>query len=290
MPEDGICKKSHEEMMTEEELITAVRAAASLGIIKVRITGGEPLVKRNILSICHHVAEIPGIQDVCMTSNGILLPQMAAELRKAGVNRINISLDTLDPDQYHFMTRRGNVQEAVAGIEAALDAGFDQVKINAVLIGGFNDRHIPQLAQLTRIYPLDVRFIELMPMFDGGEFGPEAYIPARKVLEVLPELEEEVQDGGVARLYHLPGARGRIGLINPLSAHFCGECNRIRITADGMIKPCLHRDPEYSIKGLDEEQMKQQLIRAIAEKPQGHGELSSDQRSQAGRNMNQIGG
>ena len=235
-------------------------------------------------------AEVPGIEDVCITTNGTLLPEYAKDLKTAGVRRVNISLDTLDKEKYSYITRRNSLDAALAGIEAAVSAGFDKIKINAVLIGGFNDDEIPALAELTKRYPADVRFIELMPMHDGGEFGPDAYIPGQKVLDLLPELEEVSQDGGVARLYRLPGSYGNIGLINPLSRHFCGTCNRIRITADGQIKPCLHREAEYSITGMNEEQMVEQIRLAIGQKPEWYGELSAEARSHAGRNMNQIGG
>ena len=290
MPEDGVCKKRHEDMLTREEMLDAVKAAAELGIRKVRITGGEPLVKRDILSICRGVARTEGIEEVCITTNGLLLPQLAKPLREAGVSRVNISLDTLDEKKYAYITRRGSLAGAVAGIKAALDAGFDMVKINAVLIGGFNDDEIPALAELTRRYPLDLRFIELMPMLDSREFGPEAFIPCSVVTDKLPELQPEPQDKGVARLYRLPGAMGRIGLISPVSSHFCAACNRIRLTADGKIKPCLHSGQEFSVKGLDHEGMLQQLRAAILAKPACHQELSAQSPSHAGRNMNQIGG
>ena len=164
MPEDGVCKKRHEEMLTEEEMLCAVEAAASLGVTKLRITGGEPLVKRNILSICRRTAAVEGIGEVCLTTNGLLLPQLAQPLREAGVRRVNLSLDTLDEKKYTYITRRGSLRQALDGLEAALDAGFERVKINTVLIGGFNDDEIPALARLTQQYPVDVRFIELMPM------------------------------------------------------------------------------------------------------------------------------
>ena len=290
MPEDGVCKKSHEEMLTEDEMILAVEAAASLGIRKLRITGGEPLIKRNIVSICRRAAAVPGIQEVCITTNGILLPKLAVPLREAGVSRVNISLDTLDAEKFRYISRVGELEQALAGIHAALDAGFDKIKLNAVLIGGFNDDEIPALAGLTQRYPLDVRFIELMPMYDSGDFGPEAFIPYRVVLEKLPELVEEAPDGSVAKLYRLPGAQGSIGLISPISAHFCSECNRIRLTADGRIKPCLHSGDEYSLKGKDFEGMAAELRHAILHKPSWHGALDAVNRSRAGRNMNQIGG
>ena len=290
MPEEGICKKSHADMLTEDEMITAVEAAASLGITKLRITGGEPLVKKNIVSICRRAAAVEGIKEVCLTTNGILLPQMAKDLKEAGVRRLNLSLDTLDPEKYAYITRIGTLDDFWAGFRVALDAGFDKVKINAVLIGGFNDDEIVPLTELTRQYPVDVRFIEMMPMYDSGDFDQRAFVPYTKVLQQLPEAVPGETDGGVAKLYRLPGARGNIGLISPVNAHFCGTCNRIRLTADGKIKPCLHSADEYSLKGLDFDGMRAELEKAIWNKPQWHGDLDAVNRSKAGRNMNQIGG
>lgn len=290
MPEQGICKKRHEDMMTEDEMIRAVAAAASLGIRKVRITGGEPLVKKNILSICERSAAAKGIREVCLTTNGILLPQMARSLREAGVKLLNISLDTLNPEKYAYMTRGGTLEQVLAGLEAALSAGFDKIKINVVLIGGFNEDEICPLAGLTLQYPVDVRFIELMPMYDSGDFDADAFLSDQKVLEVLPELEPSAWDGGTARLYRLPGGRGDIGLIRPVSAHFCGTCSRIRLTADGRLKPCLHSPEEYSIRGLDQKEMRHVMEQAIWNKPACHDVLSVENRSRAGRSMNQIGG
>ena len=290
MPVEGICKKEHKEMLSEDELVQAVEAAVSLGITKLRITGGEPLVKRNILSICRRIAAVNGIREVCMTTNGILLPALAVPLREAGVTRLNISLDTLDRKKYAYITRGGALDDAWAGIEAALSAGYQKVKLNAVLIGGFNDEEIAALAELTKQYPLDVRFIEMMPMYNSGDFDETAFLPCEKVLEVLPELVAVEPDGGVAQLYQLPGAMGRVGLIRPVNVHFCGSCNRIRLTADGKIKPCLHSAEEYNIKGLDFTEMRSVMERAIQRKPEWHGEMSFKKRSHAGRNMNQIGG
>ena len=290
MPAEGVCKKSHDEMLTEEEIITAVQAAASLGVKKIRITGGEPLVKRNIVSICRRTAQVPGIEDVGITTNGVLLPELAKDLKEAGVRRVNFSLDTLNPEKYAHITRIGTLDNALAGLEAALETGFEKIKINAVLIGGFNDDEIADLAGLTRKYPVDMRFIEMMPMYDSGDFTEASFIPASRVLDALPDAVPVPHDGGVAKLYRLPGAQGNVGLIRPVSAHFCAECNRIRLTADGKIKTCLHSADEYDLKGMTLEQMTEQLRQAILEKPEWHGVLSHDHRSHAGRNMNQIGG
>ena len=290
MPEEGVCKRSHNEMMNEDEVVMAVEAAASLGIQKVRLTGGEPLVKRNIISICRRVAAVEGIREVCMTTNGLLLPQLAKQLKDAGVKRLNLSLDTLDEEKYAYITRIGRLEQFQKGLQAALDAGFEKIKINAVLIGGFNDDEIEALANLTMTYPVDMRFIELMPIQDHDEFGESAYVPYSSVLKRLPEAVPVEQDGGVAKLYRLPGAKGKIGLISPISAHFCGECNRIRLTADGKLKPCLHAPDEFSIRGLDVDGMKEVFRQAIWNKPAWHGDLDAVNRSRAGRNMNEIGG
>lgn len=290
MPADGICKKCHEEMLTEEEMVMAVRAAAELGFRKLRLTGGEPLIKKNIVSICEKCASIDGICEVCMTTNGILLPKLAKDLKKAGVDRLNISLDTLNPEKYKYITRIGTLSQALQGVEAALDAGFSRLKINVVLIGGFNEDEIPALADLTRRYPVDVRFIELMPMTENEEFGAKAYVPDSYVLTKLPELTPAEADGGVARLYRLPDAQGNVGLISPVSSHFCGSCSRIRLTADGKLKPCLHSAQEFSIKGMDLEGMQETLKRVIMAKPACHEPLSAEKRSGAGRDMHRIGG
>ena len=290
MPAEGVCKKNHADMLTEDEIIMAVEAAASLGVKKIRITGGEPLVKKNIVSICRRTAAVEGIEEVCLTTNGILLPQLAPALKEAGVKRINLSLDTLDEEKYAYITRIGKLEAFRAGLDAAFAAGFEKIKVNAVLIGGFNDNEIETLANLTREYPLDMRFIELMPILGSDEFGEQAYVPYSKVLETLPEAVALPGDGGVAKLYRLPGAMGNVGLISPINAHFCGACNRMRLTADGKLKPCLHAADEYTIKGLSYDEMKVVMEKAIWNKPAWHGDLDALHRSQAGRNMNEIGG
>ena len=289
MPEEGVPKKDHGAMLTEDEMILAVEAAASLGITKLRITGGEPLVKKNILSICRRAARVPGIREVCLTTNGVRLPALAVPLREAGVKRLNISLDTLDPEKYARITRCGNLADVLTGIRAALGAGYVKIKLNAVLIGGFNDDEIEDLAGLTLRYPLDVRFIELMPMGTGG-FGREAYLPAAAVTEKLPALAPAAGDGGVAKLYRLPGALGNVGLISPVSAHFCGSCSRLRLTADGNLKPCLHSAGEYPLKGLDRAGMAEVMREAILGKPEWHGALDYGNTTKSRRNMNRIGG
>lgn len=290
MPDDKEHNCSCHRNLSAEAIERAIRAAASLGIRKIRITGGEPLVRNDIVEICENAAHTEGIEEVCMTTNGILLPKVAKDLKKAGVKRLNISLDTLDAKKYAYITKYGELKDALEGIEAALAAGFEKIKLNAVLIGGFNDGEIEDLASLTYRWPVDVRFIEMMPMYDSGDFSKDSFIPGTRVLEVLPHLKKLSQDDTVARLYTLPGAKGNIGLISPLSHHFCSECNRIRLTSDGMIKPCLHSDSEFPIKGLSQEEMVQVFKQAIESKPEKHKELSYTERTGSHRTMNEIGG
>lgn len=289
MPESGIVKKEHSQILTGEEMLAAVRICSSLGINKVRVTGGEPLLRKDIVNLCRGIASTPGINELCLTTNGTMLPEFAHELKEAGVSRVNISLDTLNPEKYKCITRTGVLEDALKGLDAALDAGFERIKINTVLIGGFNDDEVAKLAGLTEKFAVDLRFIELMPMTNNSFFSKSSYVPSSIVMQKLPALEHE-RDEGVAIIYRLPGAKGTVGLISPLSNMFCPSCNRIRITADGKVKPCLHKPEEFTIKGLDEAEMKKVLQKAVCAKPPYHDELSSEQVSKAGRAMFRIGG
>ena len=290
MPEEGIQKRSHEEMMTAEETINAAKAAVSLGINKIRITGGEPLVKRGIVKLCREIASIDGVKELCITTNGTLLGTFAKELKAAGVNRVNISLDTLNAEKFHEITRMGNLQDALNGIEAAFAAGFDKVKLNVVLMGGFNDDEIEDFVKLTVDRPLEVRFIELMPIGGGIDFDKAKFISCEEVLAKIPQLKSLNISDGVAGMYSLPGAKGRVGLIRPISCEFCHGCNKIRLTADGMLKPCLHSNDEICIKGSSREEMAETMKRAILDKPEMRTALDAQNPSQAGRDMNRIGG
>ena len=290
MPEEGINKLCHSDVLRFEEILEITAACASLGIKKVRLTGGEPLIRRGCISLCREIAALPGIEELAMTTNGLLLPDYARELKEAGLQRVNISLDTLSPEKFRHITGGGSLERVLEGIKAAIDADLTPVKLNTVLIGGFNDDEIPALAAMTREYPVDLRFIELMPMGPGAEFDERAFLSGQAVLDALPELTPEAEDGGVARLYRLPGAKGRIGLISPLSNHFCGSCNRLRLTSEGALKPCLHSNQEIPLRGLHGEALKNQILSAIAAKPQQHGLLDAHHSSEAGRAMNTIGG
>ena len=286
MPASGI---QHKESLSEEEIIEAVSTAADLGIRKLRVTGGEPLIRENIAGLCARIAAVPGIEEVCLTTNGSLLPQFARSLVEAGVRRVNISLDSLKPERFTYITRSGKLDDVLRGVDAALSAGFDKVKINTVLIGGFNEDEIPAFCALTMSRPLDVRFIEWMPMFSTPEFGEKSVLPGATVLERVPELRLSGTDG-VAYTYTLPDALGQVGLINPLSHQFCAQCNRLRLTADGMLKPCLHSPQEFSIRGLHGAELRACFEEAILAKPERHDPMSAEKLSKAGRKMSEIGG
>lgn len=291
MPPEGVRKQTHDQILSLEEIGEIARAAVELGVKKIRLTGGEPLVRRGVLSLCRELRRIPRLQELTLTTNGLLLPEMAAELKAAGVDRVNISLDTLDPEKYCRITRGGRLEDALAGIQAARDAGLSPLKLNCVLIGGFNDDEIPALAALTEREPVEVRFIELMPIGDTADFGPEAYLPCEAVLERLPRLEPAaVERAGVTERFRLPGAAGTVGLIRPLSRCFCAQCDRIRLTADGYLKPCLHSREEISVRGLHGPDLRRRLEQAIRHKPEQHGQLSASARSESARGMNRIGG
>jgi cyclic pyranopterin phosphate synthase len=287
MPEKGVEKLRHQDILTVEEIGEIVSAAAALGIRKVRLTGGEPLVRRGILDICRLVAATEGIEETCLTTNGILLPKFAADLRAMGVTRLNISLDTLDPARYTELTRGGDLADALRGLDAARDAGFGRIKINTVLIGGVNDGETRRIVELTRGGDTHVRFIELMPIGESADWASERFLENSAVLRAVPELVAAGSDG-VARLYKLPGAVGTVGLISPISSHFCPDCNRIRVTSDGKLKPCLHSADEIPLRGLHGDELLEAMRNGLFSKPQRH--FIDEAGSGSLRNMNEIGG
>lgn len=291
MPEEGMRSCPCKSALSADEFIEIASAAAELGMKKLRITGGEPLVRGDIVELARGLGKIEGVEDMSLTTNATLLAPLAEDLYKAGIRRINISLDTLDAKKYEDITRGGRLSSALEGLRAAMYAGMSPVKLNTVLIGGFNDTEIEELAELTISYPVELRFIELMPIGDTTGFSESAYIPNSVVLQRLRELEPvESEPHSVARLYRLPHAQGRIGLISPLSKHFCAECNRLRLTADGCLKPCLHSAEEIPIRGLHGGELKSAILTAVSHKPEMHVELSAAQRSESKRSMYRIGG
>ena len=287
MPESGVVKRPHEEILSVEECVEIGQAAVDCGVKKIRLTGGEPLVRRGILDICRGLRTIPGLEELCLTTNGRLLPQMAASLREAGVDRLNISLDTLRPDRFAYITRRGSLSEVLAGIAAAESAGFTGLKLDTVLIGGFNDDEVRDFVDLTRHHLWSVRFIELMPMGECAGWDKHCFLPNTAVLDACPELVP-MEPEGVARRYRIPGAPGTVGLISPMSHEFCADCRRIRVTADGRLKGCLHSREEIPLRGLHGEALHSAIRQGILQKPIRH--HLTERPSDTPRNMNQIGG
>lgn len=288
MPAGGVPMLGHKDILSFEELTEVVTACAQLGVRKVRLTGGEPLVRRGLPELVRMIRAIPGVEELAMTTNATLLAPVAAELHHAGLDRLNVSLDTLDVARYAELTRGGSLEDALAGLAAARDADFSRTKVNCVLMGGVNDADVPRLAELARTEPIDVRFIELMPMGPCVGWPKARFVPAETVLEAVPGLVPLRRDG-VAELWHAPGWAGNVGLIRPMSHRFCDGCSRIRVTADGRLKPCLHSAAEIPLRGLHGEALLAELRRGIAAKPAYH-HMDRDHASQSARDMNEIGG
>lgn len=288
MPAGGVPMLGHRDILSFEELTEVVTACAQLGVRKVRLTGGEPLVRRGLPELVRMIRAVPGVEELAMTTNATLLAPVAAELHHAGLDRLNVSLDTLDAARYAELTRGGSLEDALAGLAAARDAGFSRTKVNCVLMGGVNDADVPRLAELARTEPIDVRFIELMPMGPCAGWPKARFVPAETVLEAVPGLVPLRRDG-VAELWHAHGWAGNVGLIRPMSHRFCDGCSRIRVTADGRLKPCLHSAAEIPLRGLHGEALLAELRRGIAAKPAYH-HMDQDHASQSARDMNEIGG
>lgn len=305
MPEHGVKSIPHESILTLEEVHKAIECASQLGIKHIRFTGGEPTVRKGLLGLIERTAQTPGIESVALTTNAILLPNMAADLKAAGLSRVNISLDTLDAEQYRFITRRGNLDDALKGVEAALSSGLSPVKLNTVVVRSLN-QDLLSFARLTVDAPLHVRFIEYMPIGSGEDcggcgWGLDDVVPAKEIIETInmqaqsiglgsPQLTTTTPDGwGPAQYYRLPDAQGTVGVISAISNHFCASCNRLRLTADGKIKPCLFSDTEYDIRSAlrkgDKEEVLSVFEAALSHKPSGH-----EHRVGTRRMMSQVGG
>ncbi|MDK2917921.1 MAG: 3,8-cyclase [Candidatus Petromonas sp.] len=293
MPEEGIFKKNHQDILRIEEIEEIVRVGAKLGINKVRITGGEPLVRKGIVKLVEKISDIDGINDIALTTNGTLLKKYARDLKEAGLKRVNISIDSLNKNKYEAVTRGGDLQRVLEGIEAAKKEGLTPIKLNVVLIGGFNDDEIGDFIKLTIDDEIDVRFIELMPIGQASTWAKERFTPNTIVLEKYPKLVPICKEdkGSPAKYYRLPKAKGRIGLINPISSHFCRNCNRIRVTSDGKIKPCLHSNLEIDIREFRKLEMNLFDIfkNAIESKPRKHN-INNHEYEPIIREMYQIGG
>jgi cyclic pyranopterin phosphate synthase len=305
MPSGGIQKQAHDAILRYEELALVVRAAAELGICKVRLTGGEPLARLGLVGFVAMIARTPGIDDLSLTTNGTLLARHAAGLAAAGLQRVNISLDTLQPDRYRQITRNGRLEDVLEGVEAARAAGLQPIKFNTVVVRGLNDDEVVDLARRTREDNWHLRFIELMPIGANISWAGTGIVPVaemrRRIEEALGPLQpvHGPVGNGPARYYHLPRATGStvaagtLGFIGAQTEHFCPTCNRLRLTADGRLRPCLLSDDEIDLRGplragADLETVKAILAQAIRSKPARH-HLGDALPPQA-RSMSEIGG
>lgn len=286
MPESGVKSLCHSDILSIEEIVEIVKVASKNGIKKIRLTGGEPLVRRGFINLCKQISKIDEIEDIAITTNGVYLKSMADELFENKVRRINFSLDTLVKEKYNDITRRNDFDKTMESLFYVIKKGF-KVKINVVLIGGFNDDEIQDFVNLANDYDLEVRFIELMQIGETANWSKDKFVSNKIVLEKVPELEFDGVSG-VAKIYKIKGQRGRIGLISPISCSFCEDCNRIRLTSDGKLKPCLHSRDEINLKGLSGEELEEVFKRGIYEKPEKH--HLEDGKSESARDMNKIGG
>jgi len=296
-PPEGVKLIAHDEILRYEEILTVIGVARDMGIRKIRVTGGEPLVRRGVLRFLAQLTAMEGIEDVGLTTNGMLFAYMAADLRAAGLKRVNISLDSLRRDTFRAITRSDRLHDVLAGIQKALDLGFDPVKINVVLLQGINELDVPAFARLTLEQPLDVRFIERMPF--GTDSVPDSPDPfsSLKVLDLIREQVGELLQlergplDGPATMFQIKGAVGRIGIIDPVTGHFCGTCNRLRLTARGTLRPCLLSNREIDLRnalrrGASRGEIGTIIQTAVFAKPVGHGARLDA----LGEGMNLIGG
>ena len=298
MPKDGVKPFEHRDILTYEEIIRVAGIAATLGVRKIRITGGEPLTRKNISFLIASLRALNGIEDISLTTNGILLAKYARELADAGLTRVNISLDTLRPDRYREITRGGDIGPVLKGIDAAEEAGLLPLKINMVPIRHLNDDEIADFARMTLKTPRHVRFIEFMPIGSRDLWSDERYISTdelkRTVEKLGPLVPVRLRKNGPARYFRFDGAPGVIGFISALTHHFCGDCNRLRLTSDGRLRPCLFSETEIDLKPALRQQSSdkeiERLLRlSIEVKPEGH---NIDQREDLSslKNMSRIGG
>jgi GTP 3',8-cyclase len=299
MPDEGVASVGHGDVLSYEELLRIATLAAGLGVCKIRITGGEPLVRKGIVDFVRRLSALPERPEITLTTNGLLLAPMADDLKEAGLSRVNISLDTLRPERFSEITRRPGLEKVLAALEAADSAGLAPLKINMVPIGGVNADEIVDFARLTLERPWEVRFIEYMPVSGGLGYPPESRFPASDIeaqLARLGPLEPISRQGpaGPARLFRYLGGVGRLGVIPAVSHHFCSECNRLRVTADGRLRPCLFSSDELDIKallrsGADDGSLRDLLLNAVGAKPERH-QIGDADFVPGRRRMQTIGG
>jgi cyclic pyranopterin phosphate synthase len=280
MPAEGIDFRAPEELLADEELLLLVRIAAELGVRKIRLTGGEPTVRPGIVELVGTIAATPGIEDVALTTNGLLLDALAAPLARAGLRRVNVSLDTLDEAKFARITRGGRLGRVLAGIAAAETAGLLPVKLNAVVVRRFNEEDVVDLARLTLERPWEVRFIEVMPFGVVADVADAGIVPSEETMARIeaalgPLHPLDLSGSDPARTYRAPGAAGTLGFISPVSQPFCSRCGRLRLTADGRLRLCLLRDDEVDLltplrRGASYAEMKEIFAAGAYRRPFGH--------------------
>lgn len=279
----GARRRSEAQSLRDEDILRVVQAAARLGLRRVRLTGGEPTLHPGLMELIRAISGIEGVEEVSLTTNGQRLADMADDLARAGLRRVNISLDSLRPDRFRKITNGGDLRRVMAGVAAAEAAGLSPLKLNAVVVRGLNDDELVDLARLSIEHPWHIRFIELMPVGNQGDWGAgypapgKRFFPVDEMRQRLAGLglqpAEAPQGGGPARTFRMRDARGTVGFIAPLSQRFCSECNRLRLTSDGRLRPCLLAGPDFSIRDALQSgaPLEPILLQAIAAKPEGHG-------------------
>jgi GTP 3',8-cyclase len=303
MPEEGMEFEPEENQLTFEEISEVVRVLAGLGVRRIRLTGGEPMLRKNLVNLVSMLSAIPGIEDIALTTNGMFFAKQAERMKEAGLTRINISLDSLRADRFSLITRGGDIRKVLEGIDAALRVGLDPIKLNVVLMKGINDDEIGDFLRLTLERKLNIRFIEYMPIGHDGDNWKTKYVPLQSVFETAEKMGLKVEEAvgitgnGPAENHRLVGALGTFGLIHPVSDHFCETCNRLRLTADGNIKPCLYWSDEFNVRSRigNDEAIRSLFFKALDIKPENHEmALALSQTDQSHtptvRRMSQIGG
>ena len=299
-PVSGRTHLKHREILTYEEIATLAEAAVAAGITRIRLTGGEPLIRHGVVELCDMLTEIDGLESLSLTTNGVRLKSLAIPLSRAGVHRINVSLDSLKRNRFAQITGQDRLAEVLVGIKAAEAAGMAPIKINTVVMRGINDDEVADLATMTFNKPYHVRFIELMPFqhYSCGDYD-QLHVPVGEIIRKIPGIERAridpiLDSPGPARMCALPGARGKIGFIAPMSWHFCGSCNRLRLTADGKIRNCLFSNVETDIKtalrrGASKKELIEFFTSAAKHKPRRH-QLNEIRPDKSSRGMYAIGG
>ncbi len=299
MPEEGVAELAHAEVLSYEEIARLARVIVGLGVTKLRLTGGEPLARKGLEQLVAMLAAIPGVQDLSMTTNGTLLAARAEALSRAGLRRVNVSLDTLRPERFRAMTRRGRLEDVLDGIAAARQAGLTPIKINVVVIRGLNDDEVLDLARRTVEDGWNVRFIEVMPLAPDPMWAHDGLVPSAEIRARIeaafgPLTPVDGDGAGPARYYRLATSNGTLGFISPLSEHFCTRCNRLRLTANGQLMPCLMSEQAIDLRSVlrssaGDEELRRRVLDAIRAKPEGH-HMGAAPRTAGATPMSRIGG